>query len=95
MVFDDYDMKIHGKTDYDKTINVYREDNIKDVIDNFSKENNIDVNWYQSKEMTEQIQNIRNMYNVLDHRYITLISFRIIHFNDKGEIRWFIIHVWR
>lgn len=103
MVFDEYDCMRHGNIGYDKIINVNRKDVIKDVIDKFSKDNNIDVSSI-SDEITSIITNIRNTYNVLDHRYITCISARIAHDvppivdYDKElgyKLTWYLIHIWR
>jgi hypothetical protein len=88
--------------DYDKTINVNRNDVIKEVIYKFAIENEIDVSSI-SDEMNRIITNIRNMYNVLDHRYITMISARISHdvepvYYDKEigyKLKWYLINVYR
>lgn len=103
MVFDEYDMTRHsGNIVYDKTMNVNRKDIIKDVIDIFSSENDIDITSI-SDEITRIITNIRNTYNVLDHRYITCISARVCHYieptvYDKQlgyKPKWYIINVFR
>ena len=103
MIFDEYDMKRHGKNVYDHTINVYRKDIIENVITNFGKENNIDTSSI-SDEMTRVITDVRNSYNILNHRYITCISVRIAHdiepttYYDKEigyKLRWYLIHIYR
>ena len=54
--------------------------------------------------MTCIITNIRNTYNVLDHRYITCISARVAHdveptvYYDKEigyRLKWYLINVYR
>ena len=92
MVFDEYDMKRHGKNVYDHTINVYRKDIIEDILINFKNENNIEMSSYTSDEITRLITNIRNSYNILDHRYITCISGRIAH---GEEPKWYLFNVFR
>ena len=102
MVFDDYDMKKHGSIVYDNIINVNRNDIIENVITNFEKENDIDISSI-SDEITRNITNIRNSYNILEHRYITCISVRIVHdvepiYYDKElgyKLKWYLINIFR
>lgn len=102
-----YDQTEHN-LDYEKKINIYQNDIVDDIINQFIVENNIA---YKRDNFIEEIKkntiDISNAFAILDNRYITCISARICYFDKEftydiesasySDIKpkWYLLNVWR
>ncbi len=94
---DDYDYVEHTDT-FDRTLNIYSNDDIEDQIRAFlsespSKERNPTS---VIKEMCQCITTMRNALSIMDGRYITCVGSRFCHYHTLKEAPlWYLIRVWR
>ena len=97
MPMDEYDTS-HG-TKYDKIINVYRNSNINEIINNITQ--NMSPNHrviYLSEDIKQTINSLRKVLDVVDKRQITCVSARILHSYEADKIwycEWYLANVWR
>lgn len=89
------------KRDYDEKIDVYAKDNIDEVVDNLLSKYDLDS--HVIKTMKQQILDARNGLAILESRYITCISKRIMLYTMEEDMGygirnrqyWCLINVWR
>jgi hypothetical protein len=82
MSTDDHDNISHN-VEYDKTIDIYQNDDVDNVINQFIIDNNIMYGREQLiKEIKKLILNISAGFKILDSRYITCIGARISHVDN-------------
>ena len=105
MPMDDYDYVPHS-ANFDSIINIYKNDNLDDKINQFIVEKNIS---YGNEELIREIKrnviNIRNSWNILESSHITCIGARICHYDKEYDIesnsyinykpKWYLLNVWR
>ena len=70
MPSDEYDSE-HTHT-FDKTINIYPDDNVEEKIKKFFIENEIKITKKISNEMYKSITNTRNLFEILEYKYISI-----------------------
>jgi hypothetical protein len=93
---DEYDGK--HQREHSCTLNIYASDDVDDFVDSYTP-NSLLSNTVIMR-MKEQIVEARRQLDLLDRRYITCISVRIllgsVH-EDMGRLRkqWCLINVWR
>jgi hypothetical protein len=88
MVMDDYDME-HDAT-FSNVINVYKNDNIDDIVEQH-KSSIEDVG-----EFRRTVEMLRGTLNGLNYRYTTNIGARLYNGYDKQERPiWTLLQVWR
>ena len=97
MPMDEYDCS-HNNS-YDKIINVYTDDNIDDIVNNFLK-NIKDEKNRVGRDLKKLITNLRNSLEVLENRHICSISGRILYYpssntDEKYVTKWFLVTIWR
>lgn len=92
MVGDEYDSRHFS--DYDYTINFYKDSNIAYKIKDFYRNNDCDTDYTYapysmsqfeeneklSSQITKTIFTLRDALNVLENRYITNIGSRVFHY---------------
>ena len=99
MPSDEYDSE-HTHT-FDKTINIYPDDNVEEKIKKFFIENEIKITKKISNEMYKSITNTRNLFEILEYKYITCIGSRICYYSEIYDMdmisnhKWYLINVWR
>jgi len=96
---------------YEKTINVYQNDNVDNIINQFIIENDL---LYETDELFCRIKkiitNINNAFEILEDQYITCIGAKICYYDydkkltydierasygDKIKPKWYLFNVWR
>jgi len=96
---DEYDTT--HKTTYDEIINIYADDSIDKVIEDFFKKkhfSNSIANTLLAKEIDHWAANMRGTLNSLNNRYVTNVGFRLFHYVQVGfvvEKKSYLIQVWR
>jgi len=101
---DEYDYIPHSDN-FDSIINIYKNDNLDDKINQFIVEKNIS---YGKKELIQEIKknvtNICNSWGILENRHITCIGARICHYDKEYDMEsntcnykpnWYLLNVWR
>jgi hypothetical protein len=104
MPMDEYDYVPHSNV-FNSIINIYKNDNLDDKINQFIVEKNIS---YGKKELIQEIKrnvtNIRNSWDVLENRHITCIGARICYYDKEYDMesntcnykpKWYLLNVWR
>ena len=95
MPMDEYDSS-HCQI-FDKIVDVYIDDDIQTIVDNFFNNNETYDHEYRgsiSSQMFKCITNMRASLPILDHRYITSISSRICY-HYVPTYKWCLINVRR
>ncbi len=89
MPLDEYDFQHYPK--FYKTINIYHDSNLDQIIDEYVKE---DMKYFtdihpdelesNKKQIHKLVSKLRNGFSILDDRYITCVSARLIN-NQKNN----------
>lgn len=87
---------------YYRVINVYKNDNINNIINNFCKSIKDENNENLIKDLNKNINKLKNSLEILEDRHICSISARIAYYPislDITEIgyilKWIMLTVWR
>ena len=99
MPLDSYDFP--HKRDYSAMFDVYADDNVDEVVDNFLTKYHLES--YIQKLMKKKIVETRNGLNILDSRHITCMSIRVLMYTLEEDMgygirnreHWCLINVWR
>lgn len=102
-MFDKYDCGHNMK--YDKIINIYNNTIVDVVVNDFIRDNCIDIEIYNNKifkkELFETIMNGKVALKILDDRKLTKLGFRIFHYenenvNDENyKNKCYLVNIWR